>query len=74
METSTLQNTDMVRTTARKHITNQSKSNKIINFSIFSGTIYNLLYKENKEFSETEITLSPGVAFFDKESQALGAL
>ena len=59
---------------ARKHTTDKSKSNKIINFSIISGKIFNSLYKEDQQVSETEITSSPGAAFFDREGRVLDAL
>ena len=66
-------NTETESYMARKHTTN-SKSNKIINLLIFSGKIYNRLYKDGKEVSETEITSSPESAFFDKDGKVLCAL
>ena len=74
MDTFTLQNIETERNMARKHSTIKSKSNKIINFSIFSGKIFNCLNKDGKEVSETEITSSPGAAYFDKEGRVLAAL
>ena len=59
---------------ASKHTTDQSKLNKIINFLISSGKIYNSLYKDDKRVSETDITSSPGSVFFDKEGKVVCAL
>ena len=52
----------------------QSKSYPITNFSIYSGTIYNVLCKDCDEVSRTEITNSPGSAWFDKKGKVLCAL
>ena len=72
MKTSRLENIETERNMERKHSTVQSKSNKIINFLIFSGEIHNRLYKDGKRVSETEITSSPESAFFDKEGKLVG--
>ena len=74
MEPSALVNSDTIRNMERKQPTIQSKSNKIINFLIFSGHIFNRLYKDGKEVSKTVITSSPESAFFDKEGKVLCAL
>ena len=56
------------------HPTYQSKSNKIINFSTYSGAIDNLLYRDGASYFNKDISSEPDAAFFDREGRVLAAL